>query len=71
MNLNAFVVSYAYAATTAILKKFHPQAYSVCLACAFKVSEMEAMLEAHDFAMPSRELLEALAEKFRYAVNVC
>lgn len=25
---------------------------------------MEAMLQAHDYAMPSRELLEALAEKF-------
>lgn len=29
LNLNAFIVLYAYAATTALLKKFHPQAYLV------------------------------------------
>lgn len=30
---------------------------------------MEAMLEAHDYAMPSRELLDALAEKFSLATE--
>ncbi|XP_074365658.1 uncharacterized protein LOC141706739 isoform X2 [Apium graveolens] len=34
---------------------------------AVEVSDMEAMLVAHDFAMPSRELLDALAEKFSLA----
>ncbi|XP_017253809.1 protein SAWADEE HOMEODOMAIN HOMOLOG 2-like isoform X1 [Daucus carota subsp. sativus] len=29
-----------------------------------EVAEMEALLEAHDYAMPSREILDALAEKF-------
>lgn len=31
---------------------------------------MDTILQAHNFAMPTREVLDALAEKFRYEVVV-
>lgn len=36
--------------------------------CVFQVTEMEAILLQHHTAMPSRQVLEDIAEKFRCSV---